>query len=180
MRRQFGFTLIELMVTVAILVILVTVALPSFQSVITSNRLADARGSMLSAIQYTKGEAVARNRAVSLCSSIDGATCAGANDWGAGWIVVTDNNATGTTVSIGELLRVFQAPDAAHVTVTHGGASGAIPHLRFLPTGIADSLNEQKYFGFCDPSGNGQARSLIVSVTTGALSTGTEANANCP
>lgn len=180
MQRQTGFTLIELMVAVAILAILVTVAVPSFQSVLTNNRLADSRDRMMSAIQYTKGEAVARNRAVTLCPSTDGATCASANNWDDGWIVVADNNSTGASVNIAEVLRVFPGPNSAHVTLTHGGASGAIAHLRFLPTGIVDNLSEQKYFGFCDPAGNGQARSLIISVTTGALSTGTEADASCP
>ncbi|MEQ5836527.1 GspH/FimT family pseudopilin [Marinobacter sp. NFXS9] len=180
MPKQAAFTLIELLVAIAIMVILVTVAVPSFQSVIASNQLLEARDSMLSAIQYTKGEAVARNQPVSVCPSTDGSTCGGSGDWADGWIVVTDTNETGA-VGIGTILRVFDGPDASAVSLQHNGGGGALSFIRFLPNGLAQNMAPpSRYFGFCDPDGDVQPYSLIVAVTTGQVRTGTAAEANCP
>lgn len=179
MRNQSGFTLIELMVALVILVILITVAVPSFQSVVASNRLVEARDQALAAIQYAKGEAVARNRPVSVCPSADGNTCGTAANWPDGWIVVLDSNETGV-VGNSAIIRVFDGPDAADVSITHGGGGGGLNYIRFLPNALAENVAAERYFGFCDPDGDAQPLSLILAVTTGQIRTGTPAEAQCP
>ena len=176
MQKSSGFTLIELLVTVVVLVITVTIAIPSFQGVISSSRLDDSRDSLRRAIQYAKSEAVALNRAVSVCPSSDGAACGDKTNWPQGWLVVTDNNQT-AAVSIDAVLRVFEGPDTDDVTLTD---KDDLDYIRFLPDGLAENVAGDSWFGFCDPDGEATARSLIVATTTGAVSTGTEAQANCP
>ncbi|MAA65187.1 MAG: hypothetical protein CL581_10485 [Alteromonadaceae bacterium] len=180
-KYQSGFTLIELMVTVAILVIIITIAVPSFQSVIASRQLIDARDRALSAIQYAKGEAVGRNRAVSICPSSDGASCGDSSNWADGWLIVLDNNETGA-VSIDETIRVADGPEARAVTMTNGGDSGAVDYIRFLPNGFLNTNPpfNPLYFGFCDPDGDVAAHSILVAGTTGQVRTGTETEASCP
>ncbi|WP_372015317.1 GspH/FimT family pseudopilin [Pseudoxanthomonas sp. 10H] len=93
MSRQRGFTLVELMVTVAVLAILVGLATPSFTSVINSNRLTSQANEFMADLQLARSEAVRRNRTVRLCRSADGATCAaGAGDW-TSWIVILPGTA---------------------------------------------------------------------------------------
>lgn len=88
---QLGFTLIELMVAIAVLAILVSVATPSFTSVINGNRLTGQANSLMADIQLARSEALRRNRSVRLCRSADGASCAGdAGDW-SNWLVVLPN-----------------------------------------------------------------------------------------
>lgn len=171
-----GFTLIELMVTIAILAITVTIAIPSFQNVIASNQLQEGRERLRMAIQTAKGEAVARNQTVSLCPSADGSTCGGSGDWDENWLVVVDNNNSGG-VNIASTLRVFEAPDSGEVTVVH---TGGFDYIRFEANGIAENLNASASFGFCHPDGEVDPNSLVLSPNTAAVRTGTEAEANCP
>ena len=71
-KMQSGFTLVELMVTLGVLAILVTLATPSFTSVINSNRLSSQANELVADIQLARSEALRRNRTVRLCRSTNG------------------------------------------------------------------------------------------------------------
>ena len=58
LRRQNGFTLVELMVTVAVLAILSTIAYPSFQSTIRSNRVATTTNELIASLALARSEAI--------------------------------------------------------------------------------------------------------------------------
>ena len=174
--KTSGFTLIELMVTIAILAITVMIAIPSFQTVIASNQLQEGRDRLRMAIRTAKGEAVARNQTVSLCPSADGAACGDSDDWDKSWLVVADNNTSGG-VSIASTLRIFEAPDSGEVTLVH---TGGFDYIRFEASGIAENLNASASFGFCSPDGKVDPNSLVLSPSTAAVRTGTVAEANCP
>src|SRR5690554_4197674 len=94
-RTSAGFTLIELMVTVAVLVIIVTVAVPSFQNIIENNRLATEVNRIMSSINYTRSEAVRIGDAVSLTANTGG--------FQNGWCVHT-----GAACSAATRLRQFE------------------------------------------------------------------------
>ena len=72
MRVQQGFTLIELMVTVAVLGIVIGFAVPGFQSVVNGNRLAGAANELIATMQVARMEAIRRNRRVAVCASANG------------------------------------------------------------------------------------------------------------
>lgn len=76
---QRGFTLIELMVTIAILSILLTVGIPNFQTIRDANRVTGAANEFTAALHLARSEAIRRGVDVRLCPS-------GA-DWNAGWQV---------------------------------------------------------------------------------------------
>lgn len=82
-RQSTGFTLIEMGITVAILAILVTIAAPSFRSLILSQRVKTASFDLFSAISYARSEAIKLNANIQLRAgeSADGA-------WSTGWRVV--------------------------------------------------------------------------------------------
>jgi type IV fimbrial biogenesis protein FimT len=86
-RQVLGFTLLELMVTVAVAAILLAIGLPSFQSVIRSNRVATASNEMLASLALARSEAIKGVGAAGVCPSADGATCATGTDWSGGWLV---------------------------------------------------------------------------------------------
>ncbi len=90
--RPSGFSLIELMVTVAVVAILAALAAPSFRAQTDSARLTAHASSLLSSLLLARTEAIKRNGRVVLCKSADGATCSSSGDWQQGWIVFVDAN----------------------------------------------------------------------------------------
>ena len=140
MNRQRGFTLIELMITLAIAAILLTVGVPSFQEMMRNNRAATQANEILTALNFARSEAVKRGQNVLLCPSTNQTTCSGEN-WAVGWLVFADLNNNGTA-NAGEVLRVWE-PLSGTPTFTGPATMG------YRPTGerIAgtDPLNYQLY-----------------------------------
>ena len=91
-----AFTLIELMIVVALVAVLLVIAIPSFKALTQRNRVAGEINSFVSDLQFARSEAIKRGQPVSLCASADGATCLGTNSWNQGWIVFNDVNGSGT------------------------------------------------------------------------------------
>lgn len=69
--RQPGFTVVELLVTIAIVGILAAIAAPSFIGVVNTSRLASNANELLSIIQYARSEAVRSNSRVIFCGTLD-------------------------------------------------------------------------------------------------------------
>lgn len=85
LRIQTGFTLIELMITVAIMSIMLTVGLPSFQSLIASSRVTSTTNAMVSALQLARSEALRQHKSVVVAHKQSGT-------WQDGWDVFVDLN----------------------------------------------------------------------------------------
>ncbi|HEY5971110.1 MAG TPA: GspH/FimT family pseudopilin [Pseudoxanthomonas sp.] len=83
-RQISGFTLVELMVVLAVLAILVAVAFPNFQGLIRSNRVTTASNEMLASLSLARTEGIRGTRGAGVCPSANGTSCGGWND---GWIV---------------------------------------------------------------------------------------------
>ncbi|QUM85868.1 MULTISPECIES: GspH/FimT family pseudopilin [unclassified Moritella] len=62
MKKSLGFTLIELMITIAIFAILIGIGVPSYQNTIQQSRIDDATTLINSALSYAKNTAIAHNR----------------------------------------------------------------------------------------------------------------------
>ncbi|MEE9493049.1 MAG: GspH/FimT family pseudopilin [Gammaproteobacteria bacterium] len=133
MKKHYGFTLIELMITIAIAAIVMTIAVPSFNTTIQNNRITTQTNDLISAINLARMEAIHRGANVSLCASSDQATCSGTNDWSVGWIVYEDTVAVGTTTTMasGGLIRVWRAMEGSP-TVT---ASNSATFIRYNANG---------------------------------------------
>ena len=86
MRHQQGLTLVELMITLAILAILVGVVFPGFQGMVARNNLVTSANSMVLAVNLARGEAVRQGDVTTLIAVNDADA---ANEWGPGWQVLT-------------------------------------------------------------------------------------------
>lgn len=93
LRNQRGFTLLEAMVTVAILAILVGIGVPSFRATIERNRVTTIANDFLYHLQLTRSEAVKLDQSIVLCPSINGTNCSEDTDWTVGWLI-TDLDGT--------------------------------------------------------------------------------------
>ena len=114
-KKSAGFTLIELIITVAIAGILVTVAIPSFNSTISSNRLTNSANDLVGALNLARSEAVKRGMQVTLSNGTAN------SDWGsAGWTVFTDANGDGVLNGTDLLLKTYP-PITNGYTLMSGG-----------------------------------------------------------
>jgi len=95
-RAHAGFTLIELMITLVLVAILLTLAIPSFLNFIVSTRLSAAADSMVAAIDAARMAAIKRNASAQFCGD-DHGTNPGSNKATADGLDPTGQLATGCT-----------------------------------------------------------------------------------
>lgn len=133
--KQSGFTLIEMLVTVSVLVILATVAVPSFTSIIRTNRAVSEANQVLSIITLARSEAIRRNRNVTVCASLDGERCSGSTTWALGAIVFVDVAPFGqrSTSDSREALLQSAVPLSQVSTITTSGLAGGV--ITYSPLG---------------------------------------------
>jgi len=131
--RETGFSLIELMIVMALLAALMTVGAPGLNDLIQSNRMATQTNDVVSMLTYTRGEALRRGARVSICPSSDGASCSG-SDWGIGLVVFADLNRDGSLGAGEEILRTLPALAGGATLSAGGGISNVI---QFRGTGVA-------------------------------------------
>jgi len=159
-QRKAGFTLVELMIAVAIVAILAAIALPSFQSSLRSNRAATATNEMLASLSLARSEAIRNNRGASICPSADGAACSAS--WDDGWIVWVDANED-NTVNPGEnVIRFSRGNDRLEVGSTAGVYRFDSRGRRAVPAGGApENITLQPD----ECGGHDFRRTLLVSPT---------------
>lgn len=138
-----GFTLLELMVTLAIAIILASIAAPSFRTMLASQRIQAASSDLNAHLMLARSEAIKRNASVTVQSVQTG------GKWEGGWQIVTGTPAT--------LIKVQEAyPNIAitsGVTVLTYNRNG-----RVASTGSVD-------FKVSDPATSAPAESRCVTVT---------------
>jgi len=142
-RHQQGLTLLELMVTIAIAGILLTIGVPSFDAVVTRNRISANTNDFITAINLARSEAIKRGSEVGVCKSADGASCTESGDWDQGWIVYLPSSPI-------EVLRVFDGlsgndtlTSAAHVVTFNSKGALAQDAVTFNFS-LCDKLRERR------------------------------------
>ncbi|CAM4059331.1 MULTISPECIES: type IVa pilus pseudopilin TppE [Aeromonas] len=126
-----GFSLIELMVTIAIVSILLTLGVPSFSAVLRNITLTTQANNFVAAINLARSEAIRRNTAVTLSATASNIT---QHHWESGWQIWVDSNGNGT-LDNGELLRLF--PDMGSGTLVSNTSL-----LRFSGNGFLDGRQQ--------------------------------------
>jgi len=91
MTKNHGFTLIELIITLAVVSIVLMTGIPALNQMTDSNRLVTQINSIAGSLALARSEAIKTGSVVTVCASSDGATC-NVDTWESGWIVFTDKN----------------------------------------------------------------------------------------
>ena len=126
MKKNLGFTLLELLITIALISIVTALAVPSMRAFSQNDRLTTNINTMVGHLAYARSEAVKRHAQVSICISNDTLGCTGGS-WEDDWMVYVDVNANGTfdpATPNEDILRVNQpmagnntlAPTAQYTT----------------------------------------------------------------
>lgn len=133
-----GFTLIELVMAIAILSILLTIAIPSFRSLIINNRIATQSNDFISDIAHARAEAVRRNARISICKSNTGTSCVTGANWQDGWVVWLDSDNDGIVDTGETILRVHGALAGGLTIAATGFNSGT--YFQYLPSGVVGGV----------------------------------------
>lgn len=159
-----GFTLIELVTTLAIAAILVTSVVPSMQSMVNDTRMASRVNTLVSGLAAARAKTIYSGYNVVLCPSLDGKTCWKDMHWQRGWIAFLDRNADGNRDASDEVLRYQQASTGGEI-LTSKARTRII--FRSLGTRLnpGSSGGSNATFTFCDPRGPEHAVAVVLSNT---------------
>lgn len=120
-RTQRGFSLVELMVVLAIAAILTTGALPGMSALIRSLQLKAAAHDLLGAIALARSQAVARGSRMILAPADPGGI-----DWSRGWVVFADRDGDRRPGAGDDIIFVHAAlPDGIAIGSTFPNKRGA-------------------------------------------------------
>lgn len=110
MKTNYGFTLIELLTTVSIFSLLLSLAIPEFQSMAQHNQITSAYNAFLSTIQFTRSEAIKRGNNVIICKwdNLE-AACVSSRNWQDGWAVFDDKNDNGSKDTNEDIIRIHKS-----------------------------------------------------------------------
>lgn len=172
MKREAGFTLTEILVVMGIVVILISVGVPSFRYVTTANRLSGEINGLLGDMQFARSEAIREGRNVVLCQSSDGTTCtADPTSWTSGWLVWSDLNDDGTFDPTQEILR-HQTTLLSKDTLTPDATTN-LATITFNREGFATGLGNPAYMVLKDSTSNPKYTRCLEITVVGSLSTAT-------
>lgn len=155
--RHSGFTIIELMITIAIVAVLATIAAPSLRDLVKNSRMTSLANEFMTDLNVARGEAVKRGVRMAICPSSNGTSCTSSTGWKDGWVVFSDGGpgdggvfgavdaglkndpVTGFPL-LDVIVKVGQKTDGTDVVITSvnapAGPNGS--YVGFRPSGIVE------------------------------------------
>ncbi len=165
MRGQRAFTLIELLITVAVAAIVLTVGVPTFRDTMLNNRIVTQTNELIGTLNLVRSEAIKRGMRVVVCRAA-GSDCAtdATSIWEAGWLIYADNNGNGARDAEEPILRVMQRAEG-EITIRTG--STFTRWIAYQPNGVSigNTGLGTGTFRICDSRGVDHARFVVISIT---------------
>jgi len=164
-----GFTLVELLVTLAVAAILLSAAAPNFRNAIQDSQQSSCIYDLIGAMQYARSEAIKQSSRISVCALADDGSCG--NNWNNSWQVFVDTGATIGAIDAGEtILRTgCSMPSDLKVSNTarlrnNGSGDAARDFVRFGPRGTSNWRGGGTFL-FCDSRGIDYAVGINLSIS---------------
>lgn len=156
-RRLAAHTLYELLVTLSIAAIVLSVGLPSFGRLIADQRLRAQVDPLFHAIHLARKISITRRQVATLCPSIDGNRCSNQYDWSPGWIlfVNVDRDWPAERDDNEPLLRWHQGDERVRIVSNRRSFTLRATELRATNGTLI----------VCDRAGRTASRGLVVSYT---------------
>lgn len=170
-RRDAGLTLIELLITLALVAILLTLGVPAFTGTLERTRIATTLHQVSADLAMARGTAIMRRAQVVVCPRTEDQRCRDDNDWTRGWIVFTDEDGNRQPDHDAHILRVTDPP--GHRTLA---IDATRRFLRYQQDGRSAHSNQT--VRIC--SGERLAGTVVVNNLGRVRSARPSANAPCP
>ena len=155
--RSLGFTLVELMVAIAVLAVLLAIVIPSYNDMTLNSKLRAHANELVAGAVLARSEAIKRNSVVRMCVSSDGASCI-SGGWEQGWVVFHDVNDDGA-INVGEAVLLRQKAATSGFKV-----NGTVDNVRFQRTGVGASTATLTVCR-ATPNVGGQERVVRITAT---------------
>jgi type IV fimbrial biogenesis protein FimT len=156
-RTAGGYSLYELIITIGLIALVMSLGVPSFGRMLADHRLRVEVDALFHAVHLARKESIVRRRAVTLCPSRDGQNCEPGFDWSDGWIMFVnlDRDAPAARDSDEPLLQRFSG-------ILHNQVVANRRSFSFRTTTLRATNGT---FIFCDKARRAAARALVVSYT---------------
>ncbi len=152
-----GFTLIELIITIALTSILLAIGVPSFQTLTQNSRMTTVVNTIIAHLNLARSEAIKRKTKIIMCPSSDGLDCTDTMIWDEQIIMFTDNNKNGHLDPGENLIRHMNAQSKSiRITTTVGRKKAVYDASGF-------SMGNNVTFTFCDMTEKIDPKAVIVS-----------------
>ena len=168
-RPSGGLTLVELVATLAVATITLTVAVPGYQSLVDNQRVYAATNRLVAHLTLARSEAVKRMARVALCPSRDGAACLDSFDWSEGFILFVDRNRDRNRQGDELLVRVAGAAEQLRVLTSTGRR-----RIVYEPNGTVLG-GSNATFRVCSNQSESRNRAVIISITGRPRTSGRDA-----
>lgn len=156
-RKCSAYTLMELLITVALVALLAGIAIPSFATISANGRIRTETDALFHAMHLARKESIVRRQVVSLCPSDDGQQCSASNDWSNGWLMFENSDRDEPPrVDGGEpVLQTHRTARNIQIAANRRGFTLRATHKR--------ATNGTLFV--CDRLNRGTPRALVVSYT---------------
>ncbi len=167
-----GFTLLELMIVLAIVIVISGMAAPSFHHSVESNRASAHIQRFIRTLNLARHTAITSKEITTLCPTTDGESCGG--DWHRGTILFRDKNNNRRVDSNERLIEVSEAYPQG-ITLNWRASAGRNSYIRFSPSGAAREFGT---FTYCPRSRNTRYAKMLVLNRQGRVHNARDVNGN--
>ena len=152
-----GYSLYELLMTVGLIGLVLTLGIPSFGAIVANHRLRTETDTLFHAVHLARMTSIYQKKVITLCPSLDGEFCDETMDWSAGWIMFSNETRRRSDVRDAHepILRRHRAY-ASHELMAN---------RRYFSFRSTDLRATNGTIVLCDKNRRATARALVISYT---------------
>lgn len=177
MRKEKGFTLVELIVVLGISALMLSMAVPSMGTFLSKSRQAGTINDFIASVRMARSTAIEANTDVTICPSADGLNCENV-DWHEGWIVFKDLDNNQVVDENDTIVRIYDRVDGIDIRPSRTeGFLHYRPNGRIVHQHVNGSAGD---FTVCDNRGTDYAKVMILDLAGRPILTRTLTDGSLP